>query len=56
MDRSTKATLSTYNTWFQLNRLQRIYHFHNSEFKTPTTALVVVAAQMQQGLDLMIVM
>ena len=28
MDRSTKATLSTYNTWIQLGRLQKIYHFH----------------------------
>ena len=26
MDRSTKATLSTYNTWNQLGRLQKIYH------------------------------
>ena len=27
MDRSVKATLSTYNTWMQLSRLQRIYRF-----------------------------
>ena len=26
VDRSTKATLSTYNTWIQLSRLQKIYH------------------------------
>ena len=28
VDRSTKATLNTYNTWIQLGRLQKIYHFH----------------------------
>ena len=27
VDRSVKATLSTYNTWMQLSRLQRIYRF-----------------------------
>ena len=26
VDRSTKATLSTYNTWIQLSRLQKIDH------------------------------
>jgi len=25
VDRSTKATLITYNTWIQISRLQRIY-------------------------------
>ena len=28
VDRSTKVTLNTYNTWIQFSRLQRIYHFH----------------------------
>lgn len=28
MDRSTRATLSTYNTWIQISRLQRIYQPH----------------------------
>ena len=28
VDRSTKAILSTYNTWIQLSRLQKIYLFH----------------------------
>ena len=27
VDRSTRATLSTYNTWIHLSRLQKIYHF-----------------------------
>ena len=26
MDRSTRATLSTYNTWIHVSRLQKIYH------------------------------
>ena len=29
VDRSTKATLSTYNTWIQISRLQKIYLFHH---------------------------
>ena len=28
VDRSTRATLNTYNTWIHLSRLQTIYHFH----------------------------
>ena len=27
MDRSTRATLSTYDTWIHVSRLQKIYHF-----------------------------
>ena len=27
-----KPTLSTYNTWMQQSRLQRMYHLHSSEF------------------------
>ena len=38
MDRSTKATLSTYNTWIQLSRLQKIYHFQNLKLKVTTTS------------------
>ena len=29
MDRNTEDTLSTYNTWIQLSRLQNIYHFQH---------------------------
>ena len=29
VDRSTKATLSTYNTWIHVSRLQKIYHFQS---------------------------
>ena len=32
MDRSTKATLSTYNTWIQIGRLQTIYQLHGAKF------------------------
>ena len=48
MDRSTRATLSTYNTWIHSNRLQAIYynqcfklkishHAFNSSCDTPHT-------------------
>ena len=33
MDRSTKATLSTYNTWIQLSRLQKIYRFQSLKLR-----------------------
>ena len=36
VDRSTKATLSTYNTWIQLSRLQKIYHFQKSKLSIAT--------------------
>ena len=29
VDRSTRATLSTYNPWIQVSRLQKIYHFQS---------------------------
>jgi hypothetical protein len=32
VDRSTKATLSTYNPWIQVSRLQKIYHFQHKKF------------------------
>ena len=56
MDRSTKATLSTYNTWIQLSRLQKIYHFQSLKLRLATKPLAVEAARMQQGRDLMLVM
>ena len=38
VDRSTKATLSTYNTWIQLSRLQKIYHFQSLKLRLATEA------------------
>ena len=56
MDRSTRATLSTYNTWIQVSRLQKIYHLPSLKLRLTTTPLAVVVARMQQGRDLMLVM
>ena len=39
MDRSTKATLSTYNTWIRLSRLQKIYHFQSLKLRLATKPL-----------------
>ncbi len=36
VDRSTKATLSTYNTWIQLRRLQKIYHSQSPKLRFTT--------------------
>ena len=49
MDRSTKVTLSTYNTWIQIGRLQRIYHLHRPKFQLTVEVLATEAAQMQLG-------
>ena len=38
MDRSTKATLSTYNTWIQLSRLQKIYHPQSMKLRLAAVA------------------
>ena len=38
MDRSTKATLSTYNTWIHVSRLQKIYHFQSLKLRLATDA------------------
>ena len=54
MDRSTKATLSTYNTWIQLSRLQKIYHFQGLKLRLAAKPLTVEAVHMQQGRDLML--
>ncbi len=55
MDRSTKATLSTYNTWIQLSRLQKVYHFQSLKLRLATQPLSVEVVHMQQGRDLMFV-
>ena len=54
VDRSTKATLSTYNTWIHVSRLQKIYHFQSLKLWLTTKPLTVEAADMQQGRDLML--
>ena len=54
MDRSTKATLSTYNTWIHVSRLQKIYHFQSLKLRLTTKPLAVGAVDMQQGRDLML--
>ena len=56
VDRSTKATLSTYNTWIQVSRLQKIYHLPSLKLRLATTPLAVAVVHMQQGRDLMFVM
>ena len=56
VDRSTKATLSTYNTWIQLSRLQKVYHFQSLKLRLATQPLTVDVVRMQQGRDLMLVM
>ena len=56
VDRSTKATLSTYNTWIQVSRLQKIYHSQRKKLRFTTTPLTVGADHAQKGRDLMLVM
>ena len=56
MDRSTKATLSTYDTWIQLSRLQKVYRFQSLKLCLTTLPLAVAVAHVQQGRDLMVVM
>ena len=55
-DRNTKATLNTYNTWIQISRLQKIYHFQHLKFGLAPTALPLKRAHAQQGQDLMFAM
>ena len=47
VDRSTEATLSTYNTWIQLSRLQKIYHFQSLKLEVATEVLTLEVARMQ---------
>ena len=54
VDRSTKATLSTYNTWIQISRLQKIYLFHCLKKFLVTKLLAAVVARLQQSRDLML--
>ena len=56
MDRNTEATLSTYNTWIQVSRLQKIYRFHSLKIKTATAAFTLGVARMRQGKSLTLAM
>ena len=56
VDRSTKATLSTYNTWIQVSRLQKIYHFQRKKLRFTTTLLAAAMVKLQKGRDLIVVM
>ncbi len=55
MDRSTKATLNTYNTWIQLSRLQKVYHFPSVKLKFTEYLLTETSVDLQQGRSLMFV-
>jgi hypothetical protein len=56
VDRSTKATLSTYNTWIQISRLQKVYRIQSLKLWLAAEPLTVDTVHMQQGRDLMLVM
>ena len=56
VDRSTKATLSTYNPWIQLSRLQKIYHFQHQKLICIIHTLPFKLVHMQKGRDLMLVL
>ena len=43
MDRSTWATLSTYNTWIQLSRLQKIYRPQSLKLSLATAGFDAVS-------------
>jgi hypothetical protein len=58
VDRSTKATLNTYNTQIQLSRLQKIYHLHRVKLRFAATISFIghSSQSMQQGQGLSLVM
>ena len=56
VDRSTRATLSTYGTWIQVSRLQKIYRNQRLQFRLATKPLAVRVVRMQQGRNLTFVM
>ena len=49
MDRNTEATLSTYNTWIQINRLQKIHRFHSVKMRLATAALTLGVARVRRS-------
>ena len=56
VDRSTKATLSTYNPRIQLSRLQKIYHFQHQKLRCTIHTLPIPLVHTQKGRDLMLVL
>ena len=56
MDRSTRATLSTYGTWIQVSRLQKIYRNQCLQLRLATKPLTARVVRMQQGRNLTFVM
>lgn len=56
VDRSTRATLSTYNTWIQLGRLQKIYHFHCPKWCFTARAVASISSLNAIGPILILVM
>ena len=56
VDRSTKATLSTYNPRIQLSRLQKIYHFQHQKLICTIHTLPIPLVHTQKGRDLMLVL
>ena len=56
VDRSTKATLSTYNPWIQVSRLQKIYHFQHEKLRCTIHTLPISLLHTQEGRDLMLVL
>ena len=56
VDRSTKATLSTYNPWIQVSRLQKIYHFQRWKLRFTKYTLPFKLVHTQKGRDLMLVL
>ena len=53
MDRSTRATLSTYNTWIHVSRLQKIYHFQCWKGNVNDQHLAVDSAPCKQNIYLL---
>ena len=47
MDRSTRATLSTYNAWIHVSRLQKIYQPHCPILQKPAQPVSAGAGGMQ---------
>ena len=58
MDRSVKATLSTYNTWMQLSRLQRIYRLQYLKLRLTTEpiAAVVIRTKLAEAISFHVTM
>jgi hypothetical protein len=56
VDRSTRATLSTYNAWIQVSRLQKIYQPHCLKLQKPAHPVSAGAGNMQSKQNVMVVM